>query len=163
MKRIILISSLALVLGIIGNPVAADWRKSGDDAEKLRNLVAALPGTSHWMFEVGERYKNLYWAAKQEKWEFAEYQLEEIESLVKLVKLTRPQRTASADEFLDSAIPRMEAGLATREWKTFKSSFKQLSQACMHCHAQNDHAFVVLPAEPKSASSPVLNLRMDED
>jgi len=142
---------------------AADWRTTGNDAEKLKNLVAAVPGTSHWMFEIGERYKNLYWAAKQGKWEFANYQLEEIESLLQMVQLTRPERAATAQQFLDSGIPQMQSGLKTREWGSFKAGFHELSEACMRCHAQNDHAFIVLPAEPKGASSPVLNLGMDAD
>ena len=94
--------TLTILLVFAGAAVnAADWRKTGSDAEKLQNLVAAVPGTSHWMFEMGERYKNLYWAVKQGKWEFANYQLEEIEKLVQMVQLTRPKLAETAQQFLD--------------------------------------------------------------
>ena len=163
MKKNILLICLVMSLSTVLTVNAADWRTMGSDEAKLKNLVAAVPGTSHWMFEVGERYKNLYWAAKQGKWEFANYQLEEIESLIKLVQLTRPKRAETAQQFLDTGIPQMHKGLATREWDSFKASFNKFSDACMRCHAQNDHAFIVLPSEPKGASSPVLNLEMDDD
>ncbi len=163
MKRSVLSICLAILLCPGLNVNADDWRSTGSDAEKLKNLVAAVPGTSHWMFEVGERYKNLYWAAKQGQWEFANYQLEEIESLLQMVQLTRPERAATAQQFLENGIPQMQAGLKTREWDKFKAGFHELTEACMRCHAQNDHAFIVLPDEPEGASSPVLNLGMDTD
>lgn len=161
MKRSLLsICLMTLCIGFTAH--GADWRKTGSDAEKLKNLVDAVPGTSHWMIEMGERYKNLYWAGKQGKWEFAEYQLEEIEKLVQMVQLARPKRAATAQEFLDEGIPQMMKGLKAHQWKPFKESFHKLSEACMRCHAQNDHAFIILPADPKSASSPVLNLEMED-
>ncbi|MEN8167115.1 MAG: hypothetical protein ABFR65_06500 [Pseudomonadota bacterium] len=163
MKKTVLTIGMAMFLCAGLGVDAADWRKTGSDGEKLKNLVAAVPGTSHWMFEIGERYKNLYWAAKQAKWEFANYQLEEIEKLVQLVQLTRPKRAETAQQFLDSGIPQMHKGLQTREWEGFKASFNNLSAACMRCHVQNDHGFIVLPSEPKGASSPVLNLEMEAD
>ncbi|MCU7845454.1 MAG: hypothetical protein KZQ93_16625 [Candidatus Thiodiazotropha sp. (ex Monitilora ramsayi)] len=147
---------LGLMIG--SYTMASDWRHSDSADQKLQNLIDALPGTSHWMFEVGERYNNLYWAAKQGKWEFAEYQVEEIEKLVQLVQLTRPKRAATAQEFLDSAIPPIKRAVESRQWNSFKFGFGQLSIACMHCHVQNDHAFITLPPAPKGASSPVLNM-----
>ena len=136
----------------------ADWRQSENDQEKLEQLVRAVPGTSHWMIEMGERYRNLYWAAKLAKWEFAQYQVEEIEKLVEQVQLTRPKRAVTAQQFLEDAIPRMERAVASREWPVFEEGFAALRAACMHCHVQNDHGFIQLPERPESASSPVLNL-----
>lgn len=136
----------------------ADWRKSANDDQKLSNLVQLVPGTAHWMVEVGERYQNLYWAAKQGQWDFAEYQVEEIEDLVHRVQLARPKRAVTAQEFLDKAIPSMMSALKTQDWASFREGFLNLRTACMHCHTQNDHAFIVLPRDPATATSPVLNL-----
>ena len=136
----------------------ADWRVSADNDQQLKKLIQLVPGTAHWMVEMGERYKNLYWAAKQGKWEFAEYQLEEIEGLVHRVQLARPKRAKTAQEFLDGAIPSMMNTLKQRDWAGFREGFLGLRAACIHCHGQNDHAFIVLPREPATASSPVLNL-----
>jgi hypothetical protein len=60
------------------------------------------------MIEMGERYKNLYWAAKLSKWEFAQYQVEEMASLLERLQLTRPKRAATAQQFPDEAVPQME-------------------------------------------------------
>lgn len=143
---------------MVSPPALSDWRQSSSETDKLQKLIQALPGTAHWMFEMGERYKNLYWAAKQDKWEFAEYQVEEIDKLLHLVMLTRPERAKTAQEFLDRAIPTITNAVESREWKTFEFGFGQLTTACMHCHIQNDHAFIQLPTQPGNASSPVLNM-----
>ncbi|MCG8068789.1 MAG: hypothetical protein JAY84_13085 [Candidatus Thiodiazotropha taylori] len=136
----------------------ADWREQSSPSDQLANLVELVPGTSHWMFEIGERYKNLYWAAKQGRWEFAQYQVEEIEKLIKVVQLARPKRAETAQEFLETGVPIINDGVASKKWDLFKPAFAKLNQACMTCHGKNDHAFITLPVEPASASSPVLNL-----
>ena len=55
MKKNILLICLVMSLSTVLTVNAADWRTMGSDEAKLKNLVAAVPGTSHWMFEVGER------------------------------------------------------------------------------------------------------------
>lgn len=135
-----------------------DWRKSGSDQEKLANLVALVPGANHWMVEMGERYKNLYWAARQEKWEFAAYQVEEIEKLAQTLSLARPGRAESAQIFLNKSFPMLHEAAASRDWQRFEPAFQRLNAECMACHVREDHAFVVIPLEPKSAASPVLDL-----
>ncbi|MES9941932.1 MAG: hypothetical protein ABW104_10985 [Candidatus Thiodiazotropha sp. 6PLUC2] len=144
---------------LLASPVKADdWRNDSSPEEQLENLLRLVPGTSHWMFEIGERYKNLYWAAKQAKWEFAQYQVEEIEKLIKVVQLARPKRAETAEEFLQTGLPAIAEGVASKNWDSFKQSFTKLNQACMTCHGKNDHAFISLPLEPATAASPVLNL-----
>lgn len=151
-----LLPLFALLLAI---PAAADWRKDGTDAEKLSNLTTLVPGTSHWMAEMGERYQNIYWAAKQEKWKFTQYQAEEIEKLVKIVMLARPKRAASAQTFLDNVFPGLNEAIDKMSWKAFEPAFVNMHGQCMACHAREDHAFVTIPLEPATAHSPVLNLK----
>lgn len=139
-----------------------DWRKDGSDAEKLENVVRAVPSASRIMIEMGERYKNLYWAGKLEHWEFAEYQVEEMQSLVKLLQLTRPARAATAQDFMDEAFEKFDAAFEKKEWEPFYQAFDHMRDQCMICHANNDHGFVVLPTHPVTASSPVLNLGDDD-
>ena len=152
----------ALILSSLlaaGTALAADWRKEADDAERLQKLVELVPGTAHWMIEMGDRYQNLYWAAKQGKWEFATYQSEEIEKLVQIAMLARPKRAASAQMFLDKMFPLMHEAAASQDWDRFEDAFHTLNTECTACHAREDHSFVVIPREPARASSPVLNMK----
>ncbi|NOX76502.1 MAG: hypothetical protein GXP17_07815, partial [Gammaproteobacteria bacterium] len=147
---------------LMGATAIADETQGGHDVtpqqHTLDNLVKVMPGASVIMLQMGERYKNLYWAAKQGKWEFAEYQTEEMEDLLKTLKITRPARAKTADEFLKNVFPMITEAAASRDWSRFEHDFDTLRHQCMACHAKNDHAFITLPI-PKSANSPVLGMK----
>jgi hypothetical protein len=138
---------------------ANDWRKTGSDERKLNTLVELVPGTAHWMAEMGDRYTNLYWAVHQEKWEFAAYQAEEIEKLMHIVMLARPARAESAQIFMDRVFPDLHEAAESRDREVFEASFRSLNGECMACHVREDHGFIQIPVEPASASSPVLNMK----
>jgi hypothetical protein len=135
----------SVVLAFLG---AAAWADEG--AFKLQ--------TGEIMLQLGERYRNLYWAAKLERWEFAAYQGEEIEELVEKLIAAQPKRAKSAGKFLAKVYPRLPEAIGTREWRRFERAFEELRTQCMACHEKNGKAFITLPV-PKSASSPVLNMQ----
>ncbi len=134
-----------------------DWRKSDNDKEKLNKIIKVIPSTSDIMFQMGERYKNLYWAAKQGKWAFAEYQLEEMEGLIKTLMITRPKRGETAANFLAYGLNGYEDAIENKNWAAFQKAFSKMRQACEHCHKQNRHAFIKLQKTPAKGSSPVLD------
>jgi hypothetical protein len=144
-------------INVLADDDNQDWRKAGSIEVKLKNLIKVIPSTSDIMIQIGERYKNLYWAAKQGKWEFAEYQLEEIESNIKTLKITRPKRTKTANIFLDSALEDMEEAIEKQNWAGFKSNFEKMRKQCVQCHVSNDHAFIIPAKTPSKGSSPVLD------
>jgi hypothetical protein len=159
MRTRILLMVLLLTASIAAGAGAAyDWRKQGKQDEKLSNLIEVMPGAANLMFEMGERYKNLYWAARQEKWQFAQYQAEEMKDLLETLMITRPKRARTAREFIARVYPVLEPAIASRDWPRFAKAFEHMRQACMDCHVENDHAFIELQA-PKTAASPVLNMK----
>ena len=133
-----------------------DWRKTGSDQEKQNNLVKALPGTSTHMLQAGERYRNLYWAGKLGKWKFAEYQMEEIQELIKTVGITRPKRKTTADIFLDKAFTLFPDALKNKNQQQFMKAFQNMRSECLSCHATNKHSFITLPIKPERSNSLVL-------
>lgn len=155
MKYIALLLAALFSLNAIAD--TDDWRKTGTDKEKLDNLVRVIPGASNIMLEMGERYKNLYWAGKQKKWEFAEYQIEEMEELIEVLLVTRPKRAATAQDFLNNGFIKFEKAIADKDEATFFKAFEHMRSECMVCHRRNDHAFVTLPAKPGRGQSPVLD------
>jgi hypothetical protein len=160
-KKLLLTCLLLLATGFVlaDKHGSEDWRKAASDREKLQNLIKVMPGTSTIMVEMGERYRNLYWAGQQDKWEFAEYQLEEIESLIETLMITRPARAATSQDFLDQAMKPLETAIENKNKSAFLRGFDNLHQQCMTCHKRNDHAFIVLPAKPAQGNSLVLEVK----
>lgn len=153
-------SYAVLLCMAVGAPAAAtaqDWRRSGSTAKKVDKLVEVMPATGNIMIEMGERYKNIYWAAKLGQWEFANYQAEEMEELIDKLKITRPELTETANEFLKNSYPHVFQIVKLHDWNKFLAMFENLRNECMACHSKNEHGFIVLPI-PKRSSSPVLNM-----
>ena len=136
---------------------AQDWRSTASTVKKVDKLVSVMPATGNIMIEMGERYKNLYWAAKLGQWEFANYQAEEMEELIDKLKITRPELAKTANEFLKNSYPHVSQVVRLRDWEKFSVMFEDLRNECMACHSKNEHGFIALPI-PKRASSPVLNM-----
>ncbi len=133
-----------------------DWRKTATQEQKVDNMVKVLPGASVVMLQMGERYKNLYWAAKKGKWEFAEYQMEEMDDLINTLIITRPKRAKTAKIFMESAFSQFGPAIEAKNHSQFRAAFEHMRQQCMACHEANDHAFIVLPKKPPASNSPVL-------
>ena len=120
--------TLPLLLALItlaGTSVnAADWRETATETDKIAKLLSVMPGASVIMLQMGERYKNLYWAAKQGKWAFAEYQVEEMENLIEVLKITRPARARTASEFQKLVFPALPGAIGQQDWTTFAPAFE---------------------------------------
>jgi len=157
MKILLFIVSLLMANHVIAETGNDDWRKTGSNEEKLNNVVEVIPSAADIMFQMGERYRNLYWAGKQGKWEFAQYQAEEMQSLVKKLIITRPKRAATARVFLLDAFNGYKEAIEQKDWQKFQTAFEHMRERCMTCHTHNAHAFVLLNKQPAKGNSPVLD------
>ena len=157
MKVLLLVIALLITYQAYAEADNKDWRKTGSADEKLDNVVQVIPSAADIMFQMGERYRNLYWAGKQGKWQFAQYQTEEMQSLIKKLIITRPNRAATAKTFLLDAFDGFEVAIKNKDWNNFQSAFEYMRQRCMACHIQNEHAYVVLNKQPMKGNSPVLD------
>jgi cytochrome c1 len=155
MSRGIQGSLLALALVFAAAAGASEDASLEDRVERLSRIT---PSTSDIMFQVGHRYQDLYWAAKLGKWSFAEYQLEELEALLETLQVAVPKRAATTQVFLDQGLEGFETAFKNQDWQAFQGAFKTLREQCMACHVANDHDFIVLPIEPVTAHSVILNL-----
>ena len=155
MSRGIQGSLLALALVFAAVAGASEEASLEDRVERLNRIT---PSTSDIMFQVGHRYQDLYWAAKLGKWSFAEYQLEEIEAMLETLQVAVPKRAATTQVFLDQGLEGFETAFKNQDWKAFQGAFKNMHDQCMACHVANDHDFIVLPIEPVTAHSVILNL-----
>ncbi|MCK5090893.1 MAG: hypothetical protein KAR30_00045 [Gammaproteobacteria bacterium] len=129
-----------------------DWRKIADTEKQLSHLIKVIPGTADIMIQMGERYKNLYWAAKLDKWEFAAYQMEEMQSLIRKLMITRPKRTTSANIFLQNGFNKLPVAIEAKSWQQFRDAFANMRKECLACHIKNNHAFIRLPSVPPKGS-----------
>ena len=133
-----------------------DWRTTGTPEEQLKALVKVTPGTHHWMPEIAYRFQSIYWSAKQEKWDFANYQIRSLEKTIKRVALARTKRGPSIDTFREIVFPALYSAAESKNWATFNKAIITTSTQCMACHAKEGFPYITVPFVPPKPNSVVL-------
>jgi small-conductance mechanosensitive channel len=112
--------------------------------EILNNIEEQFAGFSGTMVEISYRYKELYWAGQDENWEYALYQIEHIEEALEQGFMRRPEREASAQQFVNQSLPEIEAIANEGDKEAFLVSFTELAAACNTCHNMEEVEFMVV-------------------
>lgn len=164
MNRFLLLCGLLVVIGCGSDTTEGtaqgEWIK-GSEQEKLEAIESHIGGLGTAMIQIDHRYQELYWAGKDENWEYADYQLEDLEGALRKGLQRRPRRAASAEHFLEVTLPDMKAGVESRNRETFMVEFEKLKQGCNNCHAMEEVPFIQVQT-PDLRSSSIWSERRDD-
>jgi hypothetical protein len=161
MKTILSILAMTLVMSACQAPneekstaVGLDGWLEGTNEEKLDEVAHQLGGFSRTMVEVGYRYSELYWAAMDENWGYADHQIEHIIEAMEDGLKRRPIRAASSEEFMEQTLPYMEALVEKKDKEEFLKGFQIFTSACNACHAKEGESAIMIQT-PLNRTSPV--------
>ncbi len=129
------------------------WIK-GNAQEKLETIENQFRGFDMAMVETGYRYQELYWAGKDQNWEYADYQLEKIKKAIEYGLERRPKRKSSAQHFLTVTLTQMNEALKKRDTVFFNKNFEMLTNSCISCHAMVKVPFFTVKT-PTERQSPI--------
>src|SRR3989338_3032980 len=99
MKRIIAASLAIMTIVSCKNESEnkkEDWLSNGSYDERFEKVSKHLRGFDMAMAETGYRYVELFWAGRDQNFDYAKYQIEKIEVAIKNGLERRPKRAASA-------------------------------------------------------------------
>ncbi|RTY99501.1 hypothetical protein EKM02_09950 [Flavobacterium sp. RSP49] len=130
-----------------------DWIK-GTEAEQIRTIEKQFRGFDYAMLETGYRYQELFWAGQDQNWEYAEYQIDKIETAIKNGLERRPKRAASADHFLTVILPKMKNSIQSKDPVIFNKEFENVTINCNRCHAMENVPFFTIKT-PIDRQSPI--------
>ncbi|TVR82701.1 MAG: hypothetical protein EA409_04660 [Saprospirales bacterium] len=159
MKYLLAIGFMATLL-IYCAPAADESTSAGRDGwlsgttdEKFETITEHLGGFGKAMLEVNLRYIEMFWAGEDENWDYAAYQLEELEEAIEDGLQRRPARASSAEHFVTVVIPEMEAAIETRNKDNFDRAFELFTTQCNSCHAMENVAFIrIQPPKVRTGS-----------
>jgi hypothetical protein len=120
--------------------------------EMAENIESQFGGFDQTMIETAYRYKELHWAGVDENWDYARYQLEEMEETLERGFVRRPERKASAKHFLETAIPNLFKAIDGGSKEAFMQEFMVLTASCNTCHAMEEVPFMMVKI-PESSTS----------
>ena len=137
MKWLVFMIALLLLFSCAKNQEQNTQGKwiNGTEQDKLEIIENQFRGFDMAMVETGYRYQELYWAGKDENWEYATYQIKKIRKAIENGLIRRPKRAKSAEHILTVAIPEMEKSVKTKDTIVFNKSFQMLTNSCISCHA----------------------------
>lgn len=129
----------------------SDWIR-GTETEKIMTIEKHFRGFDNAMVETGYRYQELYWAGKDQNWEYAEYQLDKIKIAIENGLERRPKRAKSSETFLKHVLPEMKKNIETKDTAIFNQGFQNLTIHCNNCHLMEKVPFfnVNIPTERQS-------------
>lgn len=156
MKRLVLMISALSIFSSCGHnePQAqGEWIK-GTEEQEIKIIEKQFRGFDNAMVETGYRYQELYWAGKDENWDYAKYQLEKIKLAIENGLQRRPKREKSAEHFLSTTLPDMLQVIENKDTVAFNKNFFVLTTSCNNCHAMENVPFFTIKT-PLERRSPI--------
>jgi hypothetical protein len=134
-----------------------NWLRGTTD-ERFQQVERQLRGFDKTMVEVGYRFTELYFAGQDQNWEYAKYQLEKLETALRLGFERRPKRAASGQSFLREALPAMQEVVEKADSELFRAEIERLRSACMNCHVLEEVPYFTVEL-PERRLSPIRAVR----
>lgn len=104
--------------------------------------------------EYGNRYTDIYYAAKEGNWPLAAYQLKEALEIQEVGETTRPARAPMLKAFEQSYLDPLGKAIQAKDFEQFDTAFKAGIQGCNGCHAALGFPYINYQL-PSSALSPL--------
>jgi len=128
-----------------------EWQNQIDS---LRNKIshAYSPGVGEFMSSIQMHHAKLWFAGKNENWELANFEMEEIqESLDDIQQYCADSPSIKPLPMIFPPLDSVKLAISEKNTGKFKTSFNLLTNTCNNCHKAANHAFNVIKipdAEP---------------
>jgi hypothetical protein len=137
-SRIICVIAGLLVLGF-----SAMGYAEGEDLQKQIDAVkAAIPKFAVPMREVGDRFQNMYFAAKEGNWGLAAYMSKYMNAAMNPAKLTKPNEYPDWANFYSKTFDPVNKAIMTQNFKAFDKEYKAVVKECNSCHQGMGYGFI---------------------
>jgi hypothetical protein len=134
---IVVTSSLAFVASdAVGQDVVKDVQG------QLDALKAALPKFAIPMREVGDRFQNMYFAAKGGNWALAAYMSKYMNGAMNPAILTKPDEYKVWKNFYDTTFAPVNKAIQAKDLKTFDTAYNNTLKSCNGCHQAMGYGFI---------------------
>ena len=124
--------TVGAVLAAATAPFAAD----------LNDVIGALPKFAIPMREVGDRFQNMYFAAKDGNWALAYYMSKYMNGAMNPAKVTKPDEYGMWKSFYDDTFAPVNKAIVAKDFKAFEKEYAAAMKGCNECHAGLGYGFI---------------------
>jgi hypothetical protein len=140
-------SNILALLGIaaaIGSSPLAGAQEAKDTQKQIDELRSALPKFAIPMREVGDRFQNMYFAAKGGNWALAAYMSKYMNNSMNPASVTKPAEYKVWKSFYDDTFAPVNKAIQAKDWKTFDAAYTAGIKDCNTCHEGMGYGFIKL-------------------
>jgi hypothetical protein len=117
-------------------PAEANFQKLIDDVKGV------IPKFAIPMREVGDRFQNMYFAAKEGNWGLAAYMSKYMDGAMKPASLTKPAEYAMWQQFYANTFAPVNKAIQAQDWKAFEKEYTAVISECNGCHGSMGYGFI---------------------
>ena len=128
-----------VLLAVTGSAFAA---ADADTQKQLDAIKAAIPKFAVPMREVGDRFRNIYPAAKGGNWALAAYMSKYMNGAMGPAKLTKPDEYPAWQSFYDGAFAAVNKTIQAKDFKGFEAAYTKVIDSCNNCHKGMGYPFI---------------------
>jgi hypothetical protein len=126
-----------LMFGMSSMLFAAD-----DLQQQITDVKNAIPKFAIPMREVGDRFQNMYFAAKGGNWALAFYMSKYMNASMNPAKLTKPAEYPMWEAFYKDTFAPVNKAIYARDFKAFEKEYMAVIKNCNECHAAMGYGFI---------------------
>lgn len=133
-KRLTIIAVIAsvAVLGASAVPFAAE----------LKDVIDVLPKFAIPMREVGDRFQNMYSAAKAGNWGLAFYMSKYMNGAMNPAKVTKPNEYPLWSSFYNEKFAPVNKAIVAKDFAAFEKEYTAVIKECNECHKAMGYGFI---------------------
>ena len=113
-----------------------------DVQTQIDALKAALPKFAIPMREVGDRFQNMYFAAKGGNWALAAYMSKYMNGAMNPAMLTKPDEYKVWKGFNDNTFAPVNKAIQAKDFKVFDTAYSNMIKNCNGCHQAMGYGFI---------------------
>jgi len=135
---------IAMVLALGGSSSLATAQDVKDTQKQIDELRSALPKFAIPMREVGDRFQNMYFAAKGGNWALAAYMAKYMNGSMNPASVTKPAEYKVWKGFYEGTFAPLNKAIQAKDFGAFDSAYTAVINDCNGCHDGMGYGFIKL-------------------
>jgi len=116
-------------------------------AADLNDVVGVLPKFAIPMREVGDRFQNMYFAAKGGNWGLAFYMSKYMNNALNPAKVTKPDEYPLWESFYKEKFAPVNKAIMAKDFAAFEKEYTAVIKECNACHTAMGYGFIQVAKE----------------
>ena len=133
---------LFCALGIFTMSGGIVFAAEADLQKQIDEVRSALPKFAIPMREVGDRFQNMYFAAKDGNWALAAYMSKYMNGSMNPASVTKPAEYKVWKGFYDNTFTSVNKAIMAKDWKGFDAAYMAVISDCNGCHQAMGYGFI---------------------